>query len=59
MLLGCYIISVAGMGIAVGSLAVAVKAPIALFFALGLGMMLGGMFRALRRIAARLEENKP
>ena len=59
MLLANFVISVAGMGVAVGSLAVAVKAPIALFFALGLGMMLGGIFRALRGIAAKLEDTVP
>ena len=51
-----FIISVTGLGVAVGALAPVVRVPIVVIFAVGLGMMLGGVFRTLNHIQYKLKD---
>ena len=52
-----YIICSAGLGVAVGALAPAIKTPFLIVFAVGLGIILGGLFRALTRIERKMEQS--
>ena len=49
-----FVISAAGLGVAVGALAPAIEVPFTLMFAVGLGMILGGVFRALAQIHRKI-----
>ncbi len=49
-----FVISTAGLGLAVGALAPATNLPLTVIFAIGLGMCLGGVFRRLRQIERKI-----
>lgn len=51
-------ISIVGLGVAVGALAPVIRFPVLLLFALGLGMTIGGAFRAIRQIERKLTKNE-
>ena len=51
----CWIVGVAGLGVAVGGLAPEVNVPSLVVFAIGLGMILGAVFRGLGLIQAQLK----
>ena len=48
------IISTAGLGFGVGALGPVAEVPLLVLFGAGLGLMLGGVYRFLRRLEARL-----
>lgn len=47
------VISLAGLGIAIGSLATIAPLPVLVIFGIGSGLMLGGVFRILMLLAGR------
>lgn len=51
-----FIISIFGLGAAVGSLASVLPFSTLLFFGIGCGLMLGGIFRSLKNLSDKLEE---
>lgn len=48
-------ISIAGSGITVGSLATVIPFPTLMLFSIGIGIMLGGIFKGLQVLAERSE----
>jgi len=51
-----FIISTVGLGVAIGALAPVVGFPTVVLFAVGLGMVIGGVFRALNQVQYRLKQ---
>lgn len=48
-------ISIAGLGITVGSLAIVVPVPVLVIFGTGSGIILGGIFKAINTLARAVE----
>jgi len=44
------LISIVGQGIAIGAMTQAVDIPVLVIFAIGLGLMLGGVFREIAKV---------
>ena len=53
------VICSAGLGCAVGALAPTVDVPFVVMFAIGLGIVVGGIFRALSQIQSQLKHMTP
>ena len=53
------VICSAGLGCAVGALAPTVDVPFVVMFAIGLGIIVGGIFRALGEIQGQLKRMTP
>lgn len=51
------VISIAGLGVAVGALASVVSVPAAVLFGVGLGVVVGGIFRAIGQVQAELKRS--
>ncbi len=49
-----FVISTVGLGVAVGALSSAISLPLTVLFAIGLGLFLGGVFRALGQIERKI-----
>jgi len=52
-----FIISTVGLGVVVGGLSPVIKVPYVFVLAVGLGMMLGGVFRAIALIERKLAKS--
>ncbi|AXI99712.1 hypothetical protein CYPRO_0426 [Cyclonatronum proteinivorum] len=48
-------ISIAGLGISIGALTPVIPLPALVMFGVGMGIMLGGVFKGLYELAERME----
>jgi hypothetical protein len=52
------LISICGLGVVIGSLSSVIKVPIIFVVAIGFGIMLGGVFRAIGQIDRKLAKSE-
>lgn len=50
------LISIVGEGIAIGALATVVELPVLIIFAIGIGLMVGGVFREIAKVQMQIKQ---